>query len=297
MITRLLKRTFIFLFMVLLAVPVLAQDGAKAYAVIGNKPVNARSCPKVDCPVIQSIQPGETVMVVDTVTGDVALGSDQWHKVELNGKTMYVHSALIQASAAANTGDSSQSTQVDTSVWAKYKGKGYSFLAPKDWVDLYTLFNDKDYVEAYSEMRGIKPEEFRANWEATKANGLVAKLSDGTNLTMELERIAIKDWPNKPTLKALKSIFKVSLTETGAKVISEDMISLPVGDCLHIHSKQIRDNGNFQVGTQIVQYVTLTADYMYVLSFYTTQKAFAKADPILDTIAQSLIFIRGNANA
>lgn len=297
MMTRIVKQCLLILLALMVTVPVLAQDNAKAYEVIGNKPVNARSCPHVSCPVVQSIQPGETVMVVDTEEGDAVLGSNQWYKVDVDGKTMYVHSSLVKVSSANDVGTSSTVNKIDMSDWTKYKGTGYSFSAPSDWVDMYSLMEDKDYREALAEMRRVKPSEIKADWEARKQNGLVAELTVGSSITLDLEKFSMKDWPNKPTLQFLKPAFKAGHKEAGATVNTAEIVTLPLGDCLHIHAEQTKYAQGTPKGTQIIQYVTLTVDYMYVLTFYTTEKAFAKTDPIADAVAQSLTFIRGNANA
>lgn len=292
---RIAKQLLLLFFVLLMSVPVLAQDAAKVYEVIGNKPVNARSCPHVSCPVVQSVQPGETVMVVDTVTGDNTLGSDQWYKVESNGDTMYIHSALIQASTTPNT--AAASSKVNTSDWVTYKGKGYSFSAPADWLDFYALMEDPDYREAIAEMQNVKPAEIKANWEDYKKNGLVAKLTVGNSITLELEKISMKDWVEKPTLQFWKPAFKASLKEIGATASSAEIIALPLGDCLHIHAQQTRNIQGAPKGTLYIMYVTTTADYLYTLTIYTTKSAFAKVDPVADAIAQSFTLIRGNANA
>lgn len=290
---RIVKRYLVVFWVLMTVVPALAQDNAKSYVVIGNKAVNARLCPHTTCAVVQSIQPGETVKVVDTVTGDVALGSDQWHKVEMDGKTMYVHSALMEQVSVTEKSNSG----LDTADWTRIKGKGYSFAIPEGWKDIYALMEDKDYRDAYAEMNKLDPKELEAGWNTAKKQGLVAKLTDGDNITVEIYKNSMKNWANKPTLEYLKSAMKVGLAEIGAKVTSTEIISLPAGDCLHIHSKQIKDAFGVSKGTLMIEYVTMTTDTMYTLFFYVYEKGYAKADPILDAIAQSMTFIRGGANA
>lgn len=292
-----LKRMFLFLLIAFLGTPVWAQTDAKPYMVIGNKPVNARSCPQVKCPVVMSIQPGETVMVVDTVTGDVTLGSNQWYKVEMDGKTAYVHSALVKETALESTGESATSSKVDTSNWAEYKGKDFSILFPQTWSDTFKLYENKKYLESVAELHGMTPAELKAQIDAMKANGMVAMFYDPNTVTnIELEKIDTSDWANPPSLKQLRPAYKASMIERGSELISDELLNLPAGDCLHIHAKQAAKNGEWKVGTQLVHYFVINGNYLYVLSFYTSSKSFDQKDAIFEAVAQSLMFSRGTAN-
>jgi uncharacterized protein YraI len=291
-----LKRMFILVMVMLLTMPVWAQVEAKPYVVTGNKPVNARSCPRVDCPVVQSIQPGETVMVVDTVTGALTLGSSQWYKVEMDGKTMYIHSKLIKAVAPVTTGDTSKSIAVDISNWVKVKGSGFSLLIPDNWLDMNELLEDKDFLSGLAEMQGVDADQLRSQIEKMKADGSVLFLDLDTGSFALFAALDIGSSNPKPSLRMLKAAIKVGVEKIGAKNLSDKIVALPGGDCARLLFSASKPIGLAPKGTEFLIYMMLNGNSAYMFTFYSSQKMSDQQAVIYDAVVRSATFSWSNAN-
>ncbi len=63
--------------------------------IAGNNSVNIRSCPGTDCEVRTTMEPGSSILVLETITGQSVLGSNQWHKFAFQRLDAYVHSSLV----------------------------------------------------------------------------------------------------------------------------------------------------------------------------------------------------------
>jgi hypothetical protein len=66
------------------------------YVVNGTQAINARTTPHTNSPVAVVLQPGTTVTLLGTANGNRVNGSGLWYQVSYNGRTMYVHSTLVQ---------------------------------------------------------------------------------------------------------------------------------------------------------------------------------------------------------
>lgn len=78
-----------------------ASASTNALTVISPSPANVRSAPNATGEVVSTLQPGDTVTVLGTVTGDNVNGSDQWYEVEIDGRSRYVHTSLLGPEGSA----------------------------------------------------------------------------------------------------------------------------------------------------------------------------------------------------
>lgn len=67
------------------------------YVITSRQAVNVRACPRTDCAVITSFEPGTTIDVDKLVDGDAVGGNVQWYHLVVNNKDAYIHSSLAQA--------------------------------------------------------------------------------------------------------------------------------------------------------------------------------------------------------
>lgn len=75
-------------------------DGPGTYTVKGDQAINARSCPRLTCDIVTTFGPDDELAVIETVTGDAALGSNLWHRVRYQNADVYVSSALVAGQTA-----------------------------------------------------------------------------------------------------------------------------------------------------------------------------------------------------
>lgn len=70
-----------------------ADPNAGTYHAIRSRSVNVRSCPRTSCTIVDQFQLGESVQIVEIVTGDAVGGDSNWAKTK-DGD--YVHTSLLR---------------------------------------------------------------------------------------------------------------------------------------------------------------------------------------------------------
>lgn len=70
-----------------------ADPNAGTYHAIRSRSVNVRSCPRTSCTIVDQFQLGESVQIVEIVTGDAVGGDSNWAKTK-DGD--YVHASLLR---------------------------------------------------------------------------------------------------------------------------------------------------------------------------------------------------------
>ncbi|MBK8020068.1 MAG: SH3 domain-containing protein [Chloroflexi bacterium] len=146
-----------------------AQSEEMLYVVSGSTSINARQCPRLDCAVVEALQPGTEVTVIEMVNGDTVFGSDQWAQLENGSGEVYVHSALIDPVAAgesdaggkvvsdmdqrdesaapareAESRETVEAAPLDTSRWLVVEVDRFTVRMPPMWEDIQELVADVD---------------------------------------------------------------------------------------------------------------------------------------------------------
>ena len=136
------------------------------FFVSSDQAVNARSCPRLDCAIVVTLEPDTEVSLVETVTGDAAFGSTTWMQVVHNGQVVYVHSALL---SAADTQAAAAPAAVSTEDWVEYTSMGFRLKAPPNMGD---FSNDPNFLR-YS--LSLSNQESSQTEQDLEAFGLMAE--------------------------------------------------------------------------------------------------------------------------
>lgn len=97
--------SLVFLLLFVLVLSVAAQS--ETYTVnVGSARVRAE--PNTNATVIATLRLGTTITVLEAVTGDSVNNSTTWLRVEIRGKTGYIHASLVRKPAAGTSVNSVQ---------------------------------------------------------------------------------------------------------------------------------------------------------------------------------------------
>lgn len=282
----------VLLIVIALAAPVSAQDTSTPYEVISPQTVNARECPRLNCAVVQTVAPGETVMVIDTVTGDTVRGSGEWVVVDLDGAEAYVHSSLVKEIPQSETGrdPAAQSGEVDTSDWDEVEGDGFTFLTPPGWMDLSEFLADEEFIEDIAVASGVDPDDLRDQVEMLNSMGVIWIMGGFTTQLMALPM----DLAGITERQAWAS-FRSGLRLQGIEVIDDEEIELESGDARVMRLSVKEDTPSYAAGSELTVYMLARGKRALFLVFINVGRpADAEEQDIFAGIANTVI--ANNAN-
>jgi hypothetical protein len=194
------------------------QSSASTYFVSSDQTINTRSCPRLDCSIVATLEPGVEVSVIETVIGDTAFGSTTWMHAVHNERDIYVHSALL---SAAGTQPAVAPATVSTEDWVEYESIGFRLKAPPNMRDFSNDPNFLKYSLSLSDQgTSWTEQDLDALGPATENNIFLVNMQDGlviiafaqyTGLEMPLSLVEAYYQPNPG-----ETVLRSEIVETGA---------------------------------------------------------------------------------
>jgi hypothetical protein len=280
-----------------------AQDAPTIYTVTAPQTINARGCPRLSCPVLQTFASGDQLTVIEVVQGEAVLGSEEWLHMKVDGVDLFVHSSLAapldtlpDAPPPASGRDASEdSAPADSpsgegasgaaSDWITHTGAGFTLDTPPGWMDFTDVLADEDYLASVTEFLG---EDSGATVEALKTmcgdgacDVVMADLYGKAALFMmhvDMEGVSL-------SAQMWKILLEQQFEDSGADVISSEIVDLPAGEAVRFHL--VLAMGAAQIDIDYIVYMVITSDRMYMLMFYVDSCCVEEYGAVVDQIAES----------
>jgi hypothetical protein len=280
-----------------------AQETPTIYTVTAPQTVNARGCPRLSCPVLQTFAPGDQLTVIEVVPGESVLDSDEWLHMNVDGVDLYVHSSLAaplvspsdapppasgrdasedSAPAGSSSGDSASGA---TSGWRTHTGVGFTLDTPPSWMDFTELLADEDYLASVTEFLG---EDSGATVEALKTmcgEGACDAVMVDLHGRMALFMMHVDTEGISFSAQMWKILLEQQFEDSGADVISSEIVDLPAGEAVRFHL--VLAIGMAQMDIDYIVYMVITSDRMYMLMFYVDSCCVEEYGAVVDQIAES----------
>lgn len=130
-----MKRITLLLTILVLLYPltsITAQEGIAGTAgVVGGARANARTCPHLDCRIVQTLNPGQAITILETVEGASVSNSARWYRIQVNGQDAFVHSSLVTTGQPASAPPPTSSTAFD--IYTDFDSLSNHFI-PSGWM-------------------------------------------------------------------------------------------------------------------------------------------------------------------
>ena len=294
---------------------VAAQDAPTVYTVTAPQTINARGCPRLSCPVLQTFAPGVQLSVIEVVPGESVLGSGTWLRMNADGVDLYVHSSLAapvevppevtqeapedtppqpasgrDASEDTTPGDSSaeDSAAGDSASgpglgWVTHSGAGFALETPPSWIDFTELLANDDYLASVTEFLGEDSEYTVEAITTTCGQGLcdVVLVDLGGKAGLFMMHLDMEGMPNSAPL--WKILLEEQFKEQGADVLSSEIVDLPSGEAVRLHL--VLTLGVPRTPFEYVVYMVITDNRMYMLLFYLDSCCVEDYSATVDQIA------------
>jgi hypothetical protein len=276
-----------------------AQDAPTIYTVTAPQTINARGCPRLSCPVLQTFAPGDQLSVIEVVQGEAVLGSEEWLHMNVDGVDLFVHSSLaapLDTPPPASGRDASEdSAPADsaagegasgaTSDWITHTGAGFTLDTPPGWMDFTDLLADEDYLASVTEFlgedSGVTVDALKTMCGEGACDVIMADLHGKAALFMM--HLDMEGMPGSAQL--WKILFEQQFEKMGADVISSEIVDLPAGEAIRIHL--VLAMGVAQMEMEYIVYTVTTSDRMYMLLFYMDSCCVEEYGAVVDQVAES----------
>lgn len=75
---------------------------------VGAELANVRTCPRLDCQILATLEQGRVVTILESVEGEEVLGTSVWHRVSGEGlpEASYMHESTLEAVSSGEPGGS-----------------------------------------------------------------------------------------------------------------------------------------------------------------------------------------------
>jgi hypothetical protein len=280
-----------------------AQDTPTIYTVTSPQTVNARGCPRLTCPVLQTFAPGDQLAVIDVAHGEAVLGSDAWLHMNVDGVDLFVHSSLatpLAAPAAAPPPASGRDASEDsapadssseggasgaTGDWVTHTGAGFALDIPPSWLEITDILTDEGYIDDLAEFLGQDADQtMEAMQTLCSAGACDLVMADlGGSAALFLLHLDMEGMPQ--SAKLWNILLAQQFKDQGADVISSEVVELPAGEAARIHL--VLTMGVAQMEMEYVIYAVIGGDRMYMLLFYIDSCCVEDYITTIDQIAAS----------
>lgn len=259
-------------------------DGA-VYYVFGSQTVNARSCPRLTCGIVTTIEPGETLEVLDSVQGDVVSGTSLWFRAIVDGVEVYVHSSLVmrQSGETGKPAQQEPSTQsadsISTEDWIRYDAPGMSMEAPSAWLN----FTGNAAVISYLSV-GME-NDASATFQNQLLNAVFV-VDPESGIGVRLQGFySGRDMP----LGVMETNVRENLRSNGFEVIESSIVNLPAGKAVRV-DYGVRSEDSQSETYECVEYVWFVDRVEFDLYGYNMYGGLTEDQiALIETMANSVI--------
>ncbi len=254
------------------------QADSGSYRVLGDRPINARACPQLNCAVVTTYAPGDVLEVLDTVEGDTVSGSNQWQHLKFGGQDVYVHSSLVAPVSAKEAGSAANSTEpLSTTGWVRYEGNGISIEAPPGWEN---LSGDEDMIRHLIASSGSD-----VPYDVLYAHYSNAMFLTEPNIPLIVSVYMVTaGWEQALAMERMDMVNY--LRDEQYEFIETAIVDLPVGKMLRVHYGN-RSSSSAPLRNEVLEYLVYQDRIQYDLWVYSDRGLSAEAVQVFDAMAST----------
>lgn len=252
----------------------LVQADSGDYIVQGERPINARACPQLNCAVVTTYAPGDVIEVLETVEGDAVSGNTQWHHLRFEDADVYVHSSLV-APASSDLADAQDA--VSTTNWVRYQGMGMSIEVPSDWEN---LSGDESYIRYL--IANSSSEASTDVLYASLSTSLFFMEPDTPLWISVTQQSYGSDYP----LAMLRMDVVNYLREQSYGFIETSVEDLPFGKALRSHYAR-QEKGSSRLSEETIEYQFYQDRVMFDLVIYSEREMKSETVQLFDAVVKT----------